>query len=426
MKTDVAIVGGGPGGAAQAMFLARHGVRTAIIEMDSFPRYHIGESMSGECGAIVRRLGLEEYMLAARWPRKQGVKVYGESGRNTWWVPVMQRTGERELQDQETWQVRRADFDAKLLSEAESRGATVVRGKASGIVRGDDGAIRAVRVDMADGGVETVECDACVDASGQKNFFAHAGVSSPKQLGRYDTQIAIFAQFANTIRDNGAERAEHPDNTLIFYSRPYHWAWFIPLDDQVVSVGVVLPAAYFKGRTESKHDFLLRELREMHPELLRRLPDLIPIEEVRAIPNYSFYVTEYTGANWLCLGDAHRFIDPIFSFGLYLSMKEAELATPHILRFLNGETRDSARPFGEHQRVCTLGVDRLQHLIDGFWAAPLGFAFLVNGQRTRFEMVDLFAGRIYGDEPENAVRRELRLLADKACPVGADEGGSAR
>lgn len=426
MKTDVAIVGGGPGGAAQAMCLARHGVRTAIIEMDAFPRYHIGESMTGECGAVVRRLGLEEYMLTSRWPRKQGVKVYGEGGRNTWWVPVMGRTDEGELQDQETWQVRRAAFDAKLLREAESRGSTVVPGRAIGVVRAGDGVVRAVRVAMTDGGVETVECDVCVDASGQSNFFVHARVSSPKQLGRYDTQIAIFTQFANTIRDAGAGRDEHPDNTLIFYARPYHWAWFIPLDAQVVSVGVVLPAAYFRGRGESKVDFLLRELREMHPELSRRLPDLTPVEEVRAIPNYSFYVAEYTGGNWLCVGDAHRFIDPIFSFGLYLSMKEAELATAHIIRFLNGETRGVARPFAEHQRVCTLGVDRLQHLIDGFWATPLGFAFLVNGPRTRSRMLDLFAGRIYGDEPEDVARRELRLLAEKAYRVGLNQGDPAQ
>jgi flavin-dependent dehydrogenase len=421
MKTDVAIVGGGPGGAAQGMFLARHGVRTAVIEMEAFPRYHIGESMTGECGAIVRRLGLEEYMLAARWPRKQGVKVYGEGDHHAWWVPVMQRTVEGQLEDQETWQVRRDAFDAKLLSEAESRGVTVVRGRASGVVRGDDGAVRAVQVDMADGGVATVECDVCVDASGQRNFFVQAGVTGPKRLGRYDTQIAIFSQFTDTIRDDGAGRAEHPDNTLIFYTRPNHWAWFIPLDDQVVSVGVVLPAAYFKDRMESKGDFLRRELRDMHPELSRRLPRLDPVEAVRAIPNYSFSVTEYTGANWLCLGDAHRFIDPIFSFGLYLSMKEAELATPHIVRFLNGETRDASRPFAEHEMVCTAGVDRLQHLIDGFWAEPLAFAFLVNGRRTRSEMFDLFAGRIYGDEAENAARRELRLLAERVYRADAEE-----
>ena len=41
MKTDVVIVGGGPGGAASAMFLAREGIKPVIFEQETFPRYHI-------------------------------------------------------------------------------------------------------------------------------------------------------------------------------------------------------------------------------------------------------------------------------------------------------------------------------------------------------------------------------------------------
>src|SRR4051812_48800722 len=76
MKAEVAIVGGGPGGAALAMFLAREKIHTTIIESDGFPRYHVGESMTGECGAIVRSLGLGDYMAESKWPQKKGVKVY--------------------------------------------------------------------------------------------------------------------------------------------------------------------------------------------------------------------------------------------------------------------------------------------------------------------------------------------------------------
>lgn len=418
MRTDVVIVGGGPAGAAQAMFLAEHGVRSTIIEMQRFPRYHIGESMTGECGGIVRRLGLEGYMRSSGWPCKQGVKVYGEGGRNGWFVPVMQRTDAGELQEQTTWQVRRSDFDTKLLAEAESRGATIVAGKAGELVRDEDGSIRAVRVEMADGGTETVECEVFIDASGQQTFLARSGVTSRKIPGRYDKQIAVFSQFRNTIRDNGSVRSDHGDNTLILYARRYHWAWFIPLDDEVVSVGVVQPAAYFMSRKESLRDFLQREIRELNPELSRRVPDLTPVEDVRALPNYSYYVEDYTGTNWLCLGDAHRFIDPIFSFGLYLTMMEAEQATPHIVRFLNGETQNSLKPFADHQRFCDTGTDRLQELIDGFWGEPMSFAFLVNGERTRADMIDLFAGRIYGDFPK-ATLQELTWLAEKARLSGA-------
>ncbi len=52
MKTDVVIIGGGPGGAMSAMFLLREGIRPIILEQEEFPRFHIGESMTGEAGQV--------------------------------------------------------------------------------------------------------------------------------------------------------------------------------------------------------------------------------------------------------------------------------------------------------------------------------------------------------------------------------------
>src|SRR5260370_483086 len=83
--------GGNPGGSAAAMFLAKKGIRTAIVEKMTFPRYHIGESMSGECGAMLRELGLESKMIDRRDPIKHGVSVYGPRGKDSFYVPVMAR-----------------------------------------------------------------------------------------------------------------------------------------------------------------------------------------------------------------------------------------------------------------------------------------------------------------------------------------------
>ena len=73
MKTEVAIVGGGPGGSAAAMFLSQIGLRVVLIEKTESPRYHIGESLTGECGNCLRALGLEQEMTAHRHPVKFGV-----------------------------------------------------------------------------------------------------------------------------------------------------------------------------------------------------------------------------------------------------------------------------------------------------------------------------------------------------------------
>jgi len=53
MKTDVLIIGGGPGGAAAAMFLLREGITPLILEQEQFPRFHIGESLTGEGAQVL-------------------------------------------------------------------------------------------------------------------------------------------------------------------------------------------------------------------------------------------------------------------------------------------------------------------------------------------------------------------------------------
>jgi flavin-dependent dehydrogenase len=398
-----------------ALFLAQQGIRSAIIERSAFPRYHIGESMTGECGGVMRALGLEQKMLEHRYPVKWAVHVFGK---NRWSVPVKQRTPENELKEQFTWQVRRSEFDQMMLEEALAAGAELVRGEAREPLYAADGAVRGVRVDMADGGARQIESEVLVDASGQARWLCNSKASptSRLELGHYDKQVAIFSQVRNAVREPSRANGD----TLIFYKQLVHWAWFIPIDDEVTSVGVVAPGSYFTSKRESKRDFLLRELAELHPELTRRLPDLTLVEDVRAIQNYSYQVRDFTGNGWLCLGDSHRFVDPIFSFGLYVSMKEAQLAAPVIKSYLAGAGRDQADPFAAHRRLCDRGLDRFQDLIDGFWSQPLAFAVLVHHRHPDFS-VDLFAGRVYDDHDNPAIQgmREIK----QRCGNWWNEGG---
>ncbi|MEW5986055.1 MAG: NAD(P)/FAD-dependent oxidoreductase [Chloroflexota bacterium] len=413
MKTQVVIVGGGPGGSTASMFLSREGIETVIVEKEMFPRYHIGESMTGECGAIVRNLGLGDQMIAKQHPVKHGVRVYGPKGANPWFVPVMKRNEEYQLQDVTTWQVRRSDYDKMMLEEAEARGATLIHGQATRPIMGEDGGVKGVEVRTADGKMLKIESEVLIDASGLQTWLANqGGVTGPKYLGNYDKQMAIFSQVANTIRDNagpGGPRDQQRDNTLIFYKQKYHWAWFIPLDDEVVSVGIVSPAAYFLSQKETKKDFITRELRELNPELSRRVPDLTLLEEAHSIPNYSYQVKNFTGKGFACIGDAHRFVDPIFSFGLYVTMKEAQYLTPHIKAYLNGKNRDKANPFADYQVFAEHAIDVLEDTIDGFWEHPFTFGWLVH-DRYRTDFIDVFAGRIFENQPNDAVTAFRKLL----------------
>ncbi len=99
-KREVIIIGGGPGGAATALYLIQSGIKPVIVERQSFPRFHIGESLSGECGNSVRNLDLEAELKAQNYPVKHGVNVFNPSG-VPFWVEVKARCPESNALDSE-------------------------------------------------------------------------------------------------------------------------------------------------------------------------------------------------------------------------------------------------------------------------------------------------------------------------------------
>jgi 1H-pyrrole-2-carbonyl-[peptidyl-carrier protein] brominase len=408
VQTEVVIVGGGPGGAASAVFLAEKGIQSVIIEKESFPRFHIGESMTGECGNMVRRLGLAKEMENVPRTIKPGVIVFGQGGNNTFQIPVMRRNEEGELESTFTWQVRRGEFDQMVLDKAIDVGATLIRGKAVKVITNDEGTPCGVQVRQDDGQIIDVMAEIVLDASGQTTFLSNVGIAGEKERGNYDRQIAIYSHVKGAVRDE-------QDHTLIFYEKKNHWAWFIPLDDETVSVGVVTPSDYYRDTKEDMRDFYLREIHKINPQLSLRVPDVNLVEEVRATSNYSYHIRNFTGKGFLCVGDAHRFIDPIFSFGLHFALTEAQLAANAIAGYLHeGVGRELENPFAEYERYCELGMNTIQDVLDCFWEQPISFAFFVHSRYVD-DFIDLFAGRVYQEVPSRGLQAIRKVNAKTAA-----------
>ena len=90
-------------------------------------------------------------------------------------------------------------------------------------------------------------------------------------------------------------------------------------------------------------------------------------------------------------------------------MREAKNAAPYVTAYLEGANRDAENPFAEHQLYCEKGLDVLEDTLDSFWEHPFTFAWLVH-QKHREAMIDVFAGRIYEDQPAEAIQGFRRLL----------------
>ena len=155
---------------------------------------------------------------------------------------------------------------------------------------------------------------------------------------------------------------------------------------------------------------MLRECRQMSPALSERLPDLTPQEAIHAFPNFSYQVHNYTGKGFLCVGDAHRFIDPIFAYGIYFGVQEAEFAADFIGRFLSGEIKTNGNPFAEYERLCDEGNDVVEDVIGVLWEFPLAFQRIVTWRDSEAAL-DLLSGRIYGElGANNNARIAMRKL----------------
>lgn len=115
MKTnyDVIVIGGGPGGSTIATLLQRKGWDVALFEKESFPRYHIGESLVPGCVPILQELGVFKELDVVGFQRKYGITfVWGEDT-EPWRIRWDETPSE--ITKNYTFQVERSKFDSVLL-----------------------------------------------------------------------------------------------------------------------------------------------------------------------------------------------------------------------------------------------------------------------------------------------------------------------
>ncbi len=418
-KHPVIILGGGPAGSVTAMHLLQRGITPLIVERHDHPRYHVGESLTGATAVTLKELGLGPAIEAQRYPIKHGAVFYGPEGKNDFWVGLVRRNEQNVQVPTSTWNVMRSTFDKLLFDAALERGAQWIKARALAPLVKDD-AVIGLKIETPDGATDNLYSEVLIDASGCATFLANHKVTGRKVPGSSDKQIALFSQFANTIRDNGSELHEQPGNTLLYYQAKYYWAWFIPVSEELTSVGVVFTSDYFKKARMTKEQMFLHECRHMTPVLSKRLPDLTLQEPVSAIPNFSYQVYNYTGKGFICIGDAHRFIDPIFAYGVYFGIQEGLFAADAVAQFLSGERNANGNPFADLEPLFEEGSDVVEDVVGVLWEYPLAFQRIVTW-RDKEPSLDLLSGLIYGECGRNNVARIAlrKLMATKEAERAA-------
>jgi flavin-dependent dehydrogenase len=402
LDADVIVIGGGPAGATLACLMASEGHRVLVFERDIHPRDHVGESLTPSNNFVLHRIGFLPKMERAGFVHKEGVGW--TAPRSPIWKFVAIRTSDFPAPGAPqtySYNVERDEFDTLLFRHAHELGANVFEGVNVRHVLFDGERAVGVRAAAGDGWERDLFARVVVDASGRRCLLA-------KQL-RMKTKDADFNQYSiwSWFRNVAPHPPGHEGMVFFhFLGLERAWAWHIPLRNGVSSIGVVTDKTDFQKSGKSPDEFFdsLVARNRTFVHVMRGAERIRPwwIEA-----DYSYQMERVAGPGWVLVGDAFRFVDPIFSSGVDVALYSASFAHQAILEsWANGSEE---RSFSDYERRVSDGVDVWYETTALFYQLQQLFGRFALQRDHRPDVARALQGNPY--DPANQARAR-RLLAD--------------
>ncbi len=388
-RCDVLVIGGGPAGSTAATLLAEKGHRVTLLEKARHPRFHIGESLLPANLPLFDKLGIRAEVEAI------GMQKWGAE----FISPRHDHQQSFEFSDAwdksmpSAYQVRRSEFDEILIRNAARKGAEIVEGcRVREVEFLPDNAGAIVHAQHDDGRSQTWQCRFLVDASGRDTFLGNR--FKAKQRNPKHNSSALYGHFKGARRHAGKKQG----HISIFWFE-HGWFWFIPLLDGTTSVGVVTWPHHLKTRNNAVKDFFLDQI-ALCPALAMRLQDAELVSEVEATGNFAYACDHSYGDNYLLLGDAYAFVDPVFSSGVMLAMKSAFEGADAVDVCLR-QPQNAAAALKRFDKIMKHGPKEFSWFIYRVTNPAMRDLFMApsNIFRVREALLSVLAGDIYGKTP---------------------------
>lgn len=410
-ETDVIVIGGGPSGSSTATLCAQKGYRVELFERDHFPRFHIGESLIPHTYHVIKRLGLLDDMKASHFTKKYSVQFVSQHGKLS---EPFYFTEHENHESSQTWQVRRSEFDLMLLNNARKHGVNVHEGARVIEVLFEGKRAVGIVVKTEDGTTREVRAKVVVDASGQSSMLLDR-----LNLREWDPVLkkaAVWTYWKKAYRDEGKDAGA----TIVLQTKDKKgWFWYIPLHDDIVSVGVVAANDYlFTGRESKDLEKIYFEEVDRCPGLQPRLEGAERCDVFRAQKEYSYRTKQAAGDGWVLVGDAFGFLDPLYSSGVLLALTSAGMASDAICDALAANDPSEER-LRRWEAGYVQGMERMRRLVCEFYEG-LNFGRLVRRNPDKKGLItDVLIGNLFKDEIDDLwpLIEEMRAEDAKAAAM---------
>ena len=399
-----------------AGMLAREGRQVILFEKEIFPRHHIGESLMTDTYWTFRRLGLLEKLRESPFVRKYSVQFANPAGKESRPFYFFEAVHHESAV---TWQVTRAQFDHMLINHAAEQGAVVHQGVLVKQVLFEGDRAVGVEVQMQDGTREKFFANVVVDATGQMAMLSNKfrwRVRDPKLK-----KAVLYSYWKGAHREpdlNGGA-------TLVLRTQAGSggWFWYIPLENDITSVGIVADPEYLlKGRGQDLAKIYQEEIDKCEP-CRKRVAEGTRVDKIYSILDYSYRSKHNAGNGFIIIGDAYGFLDPIYSSGVLLALKMAELAADAIHDAFNHDDFSAAR-LGQYQAKLDRGIESMRKLVYAFYNDGFSFAgFLRKYPEERVHIINLLIGDVF-KEGVDSVYGPMSEFAEIPPPLYEQVDGS--
>lgn len=404
---DVVVIGGGPAGSTISTLIAQQGHKVRLFERDHFPRFHIGESLIPHTYWTLQRLNMLPKMQKHGFVVKESVQFVNQHGKLS---EPFYFYDHRPHDCSRTWQVVRSEFDQLMIENAAEHGVEVNQGVRVREVLFDGDRATGVRAQFEDGSQQEVSAKVVVDASGQSailgNKFKILDKDSDLKKG------AVWTYWKGAYRDTGRDEGA----TLVIQTPGKKgWWWYIPLHNDIVSVGIVRQFdEMFAGNRD--HEVIYNDEVAATPEIQRRIAGATRADRFYATKDYSYRAVQNAGPGWVLVGDAYGFLDPLYSSGVLLALTGGTVAADAVNEGLaKGDL--SGEQLGKWGPEFNTGMDRMRELVLAYYEGFSFGRFVRKYPHFKGHLTDLLIGNLWQEGVEEVFPPLREMRAEYAASM---------